>query len=295
MFATLGPVVAPIFICAGLGWAWARLGRPFDMAMVTALVTYIGAPCLVFSSLVGISVSPAALADMGLATLSAFAGFAVIGMLVLRAMRLSANTYLPPLVFGNTANMGLPLCLFAFGDVGLELGVVFFSLSAILMMTLGIWLVSGTASPAAALKTPLPYAVIAAAAFLAGDVAPPAWLFNTVDLLGDMTIPLMLVTLGVSLARMKVVRIGRTAAIALLRLGMGFALGVALAEAFGLAGAARGVFIIQCAMPVAVFNYLFANLYRRDPDEVASVIVISTLFSLATLPLLLWYVLAGSA
>jgi predicted permease len=237
--------------------------------VVTALVTYLGAPCLVFSSLVNISVTPATLADMGLATVSALAGFAVLGALSLRVLRLSPNTHLPPLVFGNTGNMGLPLCVFAFGDIGLELGVVFFSISIIVMMTLGIWLVSGTASPMPALKTTMPYAVAAAAAFLAGDTPPPAWLYNTVDLLGDLTIPLMLVTLGVSLARMKVVRIGRTTALALLRLGMGFVAGVGLAEWFGLAGAARGVFIIQCTMPVAVFTYLFAHLYRREPDEVA--------------------------
>lgn len=294
MFAALVPITAPIFICAGLGWAWARLDRPFDTAAVTALVTYLGAPCLVFSSLVGISVTPEALTDTGLATLSALAVFAIAGLLALRAMRLSPSTYLPPIVFGNTGNMGLPLCLFAFGNAGLEMAIVFFSISAIAMTTLGIWLVSGSASPLHALKTPLPYAVLAAMAFRAGDVTPPGWLYNTVDLLGDMTIPLMLVTLGVSLARMRVVRIGRSVSIAMLRLGMGFIAGVVLAEAFGLAGTARGVFIIQCTMPAAVFTYLFAHLYNREPEEIASVIVLSTLISFVTLPLLLWYVLDGS-
>ncbi len=203
--------------------------------------------------------------------------------------------YLPSLMFANTGNMGLPLCLFAFGQAGLELAVVYFSISVIIFMTFGVWLVSGSPSPAPALKTPLPYAVTVAAAFLLAETEPPRWVTNTTGLLGDMTIPLMLVTLGVSLARMQVVRLGRSVVLALLRLGLGLGVGLALAEAFALDGMARGVFIIQCAMPVAVFNYLFAHLYRRAPDEIAGAIVLSTLVSFVTLPFLLGYVVTLEA
>jgi predicted permease len=152
-----------------------------------------------------------------------------------------------------------------------------------------------TRSPRAALTTPLPYAVVAAALFLAFDARPPAWLVNTTELLGDMTIPLMLVALGVSLARLRVVRALRTAAVAVLRLLMGLGVGLALAALFGLEGVARGVFIIESTMPVAVFNYLFAHVYGREAEAVASAIVISTLISFATLPLLLGHVLRLSA
>ncbi len=291
MLDILLAVVGPIFITIGLGWGWTRSGRPFDTGMATTLVTYIGTPALVFSSLVKLTVTPDALAAMGLAALAAFAIFGIVGTVTLRLARLSIPTYLPLIAFPNTGNMGLPLSLFAFGEPGLQLAVVFFTVSIIIMMTLGLWLVSGSASPRPALTTPLPYAAIAAAAFLATETQPPGWLLNTTDLLGQMTIPLMLIALGVSLARMRIVRLGRAAAMASLRLGLGFAVGVGLGEAFGFDPVARGVLIIECAMPVAVFTYLFARLYDREPEEAASAIVLSTLISLVTLPFLMIMIL----
>lgn len=290
MFAVLLPVVAPIFISVGLGWSWARLGRPFDTRVVTRLVTYIATPSLVFSSLAKLSVTPEAVTGMGAAAVAAIVTFLVIGAIVLRLSRLSIPTYLPLVAFPNAGNMGLPLSLFAFGQEGLALAIVFFSVFAVVMMTLGLWLVSGSGSPRPALSTPLPYAVAAAGLFhLVGGA--PEWLLNTTGLLGGMTIPLMLVTLGVSLARMRITRLPRAAAIASMRLGIGFGVGVALASAFGLTGVARGVLIIECSMPVAVFTYLFAHLYDRAPNEAASAIVLSTLVSFATLPFLMAFVL----
>ena len=138
---------------------------------------------------------------------------------------------------------------------------------------------------------PVPRAGRAARIFRGAGAEVPAWLYNATDLLGGMTVPLMLLTLGVSLASMRVKTFRRASALAVLRLAMGVAVGVALAEFFAFEGVARGVLIIQCAMPPAVFNYLFAQTYRREPEDVAGVIVLSTLVSFATLPLLLSFVL----
>jgi len=103
----------------------------------------------------------------------------------------------------------------------------------------------------------------------------------------------MLITLGTSLAELRITTLGRSTALALLRLTMGFAVGVGVAHGLGLEGVARGVVIVECAMPAAVFNYLFAHSYNRRPAEVAGVVVISTALSFATLPALIWYVLPG--
>lgn len=292
MFEILLPIIAPIFACAGLGWLWIKLRRPFDLATVTTLVTYIGAPCLVFSSMVRLTVETTALAEMTLAAVLALVCFAAIGAVGLRLARLSQSRHLSPLVFANTGNMGMPLCLFAFGAPGLELAAVFFTVSMVAMHVLGVWLMSGESTPKSVLTMPLPYALAAAFAFRGAGIEPPAWLFNTTELLGDMTVPLMLVTLGAALARMRVVNLGRASALALARLAMGVAVGVVLAAALGLEGVVRGVFIIECAMPAAVFNYLFAQLYNRAPEETAGVILLSTLISFATLPLLLNFALA---
>lgn len=295
MFETLLPIIAPLFACAGLGWLWIKLGRPFDTASLTPLVTYVGAPCLVFSSMVRLSVGGAALGNMVLAAILALVCFAVIGAIGLRIWRLAPSRYLPPLMFSNTGNLGMPLCLFAFGAAGLELAAVYFTVSMVVMLVFGVWLMSGEATPKKVLATPLPYALAAAFAFRGAGVEPPAWLYNTTSLLGDMTIPLMLFTLGVTLAGMRVVNLGRSLALALSRLAMGLAVGMAVAALLGLEGVMRGVLIIECAMPAAVFNYLFAQLHDQAPDEVASVILLSTAISFATLPFLLHIALGPEA
>jgi predicted permease len=291
MFEVLLPIIAPILISVGLGWGWVKSGRSMDISAVNTMVTNLGAPCLVFSSLARLSVSPEALADMALATALAVAVFLAVGAVILSLARLSWPVYLPSLAFTNCGNMGLPLSLFAFGQMGLDLAAAYFAVSMVVMMVLGLWLVSGEPTPKKALTMPLPYAVAAALAFRAAEVEVPAWLYNSTDLLGGMTVPLMLLTLGVSLASMRVVAVRRALALATLRLAMGAAVGVAIAALFDFDGIARGVLIIQCAMPPAVFNYLFAQSYDRKPEETASVILISTMLSFLTLPLLLPFVL----
>jgi predicted permease len=122
---------------------------------------------------------------------------------------------------------------------------------------------------------------------LATDTVLPAWLGNTVQLLAGMAIPLMLVALGYALGSFTVKRLPVAATLAFARLGLGLAVGLGIVWLFGLEGTKRGVVLIESAMPVAVFNYLLAARYDRHPDEIAGAIVISTLASFATLPLLL--------
>lgn len=284
-------VIAPVFAGAGLGWIWVRLGRPFDAAMVSDLASNVGTPFLVFAALTKLDMAPAALAEMAAAALLGYALAGAAAALALAAARLSWRDYLPALVFGNAGNMGLPLCLFAYGDAGLALAVAYFAVTTMLQFTLGVGIAAGTMSPARVLRTPVLYAVAAALAFILADTKPPAWLANTAQLLGGLTIPLMLMALGVSLARLKVASVGRAAALSVLRLAGGAACGIAAAEIMGLAGAARGVLVIQAAMPVAVFNYLFALHYKRAAAEVAGMVLISTLLSFAGLPFLLLYLL----
>jgi hypothetical protein len=150
---------------------------------------------------------------------------------------------------------------------------------------------SGHLSLSMLARVPLLYALPPALAFMFTGAKPPAWLNATTELIGLMTIPLMLITLGVSLAKLAVASLPRSLGLSVLRLLLGFALGVGVAYLFRLEGAARGVLIVQSSMPVAVFNYLFAQRYRRAPEEVAGLVVISTAMSFLTLPMLLWFVL----
>jgi predicted permease len=215
----------------------------------------------------------------------------LLGWAVLRMAGLPAHSYLPALMFPNGGNVGLPLCFLAFGDVGLALGIAWFAVGAIGQFTIGINIAAGSFAIGKLVRQPLIYAVALAFVFVAFNSRPPAWLGRTTEILGNMLIPLMLLSLGVSLATLKVTRLGRAVALSVARLAGGFAIGLLVASAFGLTGAARGVLIIQSTMPVAIFNYLFALQYKREPADVAGMIVITTVASFATLPLLLLHVL----
>jgi len=284
-------IIAPVFLCTALGWGWVRAGRTYDRELITILITDIGAPCLVFSRLVAMEVELEAMSKMAMAAGLAVASFAVVSIAILRLARLPLNTFLCPLIFGNQGNMGLPVCLFAFGEEGLALAIAYFSVTATLQFTAGISIWSGRLSLRELARTPLIYAVALAVAVLSSGVTVPAWIWNTTEILGGFAIPLMLVTLGVSLAELQVARIGRSVALAFCRLGIGFGVGVALAALLELSGVARGVLVLQCSMPAAVFNYLFAQRYARAPEEVASIVVLSTLLAFAGLPLLLGFLL----
>ena len=291
MIADLFSIISPVLVCVGIGFFLARSGRRFDLEQLTTIVTNIGAPCLAFHTLANIHVDEEAFGTIVIAALSALAICAAVGYAILTWTGLPRRAYLPALVFPNSGNMGLPLCFLAFGDLGLGLAIAVFSVNSASHFTIGVAIASGQASLRALARVPILYAIPPAIVFMVTGETPPRWVNAVTDLLGGVTIPMMLIALGHSLARLRVRSVPRSVALATLRLVMGFAVGVCLAEIFGLEGAARGVLIIQSAMPAAVFNYLFALRYQTDPEGVAGVVVASTALSFATLPLLLWYVL----
>ena len=214
---------------------------------------------------------------------AAMAGF----WAVCRAADLPQRTWLAPLVFGNTGNLGLPLCLFAFGDAGLALGVVVFAVTAIGQFTVGIWIVSGGGRPSAALREPMVAATLLGALMLWQGWRLPPVAADALGLVGQMAIPLMLITLGVAVARLEPAEVGRTAWLSAAKTVGGAALGWGVAAAMGLDPTAAGVLILLMATPVAVSSYLLALKYEADAQAVAGLVVVSTTMSVATLPALL--------
>lgn len=291
IFNQLTAIILPVLICAGLGFTWARMRRPFDHDFVTRIVSLIGTPCLVAHSLISLHVERKQLGEMAGATALVFCLMFVLGIVVLRVLRLPNHSYLPAVVFSNSGNMGLPLALFAFHESGLALAVVYFAISASLQFSLGISIAAGTANFARLLRVPVLYAVIGSLIIIMTGVEPPSFVDNTLQILGGLTIPLMLMALGVSLADLKVNSLPRNLLLALVRLGGGFLASLLVAWSLHLEPAARGVLLIQASMPVAVFNFLFAKQYQREPADVAAMVVISTLLSFISLPLLIYMIL----
>ncbi len=284
-------VIAPVFVCAGIGFLWGRAGRPFDTRMVGTLALNIGMPCLAFSTLTSLKVSPEAFGTMAGAYGLALIGFLAVGLVVITELRLPAHTYLPVFTSSNTGNMGLPLCLFAFGPEGLALGIGIFVMSSLFSFTVGWSIYAGRFAADVFYNNPLIYAVIAALAFMIPGVEPPAWLANTTKLMGGLAIPLMIISLGVAIANMRAQGAVTIIGISVVKLLAGFGVGYGLSLALGLEGAARGVLIIECSMPVAVHNYMFAQRFGRNASDTASMILISTVIALALLPALMLVVL----
>ncbi|MDO6563593.1 AEC family transporter [Amphritea sp. 1_MG-2023] len=291
MFSVIFSILMPIFVCVGIGYGWSKSGKDFDTSLVTAIVTYFATPCLVFYALAKVELAPAYLWNMGLAALLAILLFTLIGGAVLAIFKLPQRAFLQALTWPNVGNIGLPLCMLAFDEEGLALAVAFFTVYVVVQMTLGVAFVSGSFSLKSLLKMPIIPATALASVFLLSDLTVPDWLFNTTKLIGDLTVPLMLFTLGVSLASLKIGRLKVAFGLSALRLTMGFGVGLAIVWTLGLSGPAAGVIILQCAMPAAVFCYLFAQLYDQRPEEVAGLVIVSTFMGFVSLPALLWYVL----
>jgi predicted permease len=291
LLAEIFSVIAPLVVLAGAGWVWAKRGKPYQVDQISLLVTNFGTPCLVIHSLLDAEVDRSMIGTMAFATLIALAVFMAINAAILRVMNLSVRDYVGGLTFPNAGNAGLSLSLFAYGQPGLALGIIFFAVTSLSNFTLGQSILAGRGNLGAVLRSPMIWAVLIGVAGNLLQIHPPLWIMRSLQVGGGIAIPLMLFTLGVSLATLQVSDLKRGLLLSALRLIAGIAAGFGLSELLGLDGAARGVFIIQCAMPVAVVNYIFAVRYNRDPQTMASLVVISTLLSFATLPALLALVL----
>lgn len=284
---TVLQITAPVFFLAGIGFGWVRLGYAYDTAFVTRLSMTLAVPALVFTALADSTLDVGLVGRMAVATICAYVAMSIAFFILCRVFGLELRTWLAPLVFGNTGNLGLPLCLLAFGETGLALGVVFFSTGALMQFTFGLWVVAGGGSPVKALREPMVAAALLGGLFLWRGWTLPEVAANALGLVGQMAIPLMLLTLGVAVARLQVAKLGLVAAMAGLKVGLAFAAGLVVASALALPDPARGVLILQLVTPVAVTSYLLAEKYGADGAAVAGLVVVSTLLSVVTLPAIL--------
>lgn len=291
LILTVLEIVAPVFILAAIGFTWVKFDFEYRIEFVTRLTMTISVPCLIFSALMGAEIGRDTLAVLlGASALCYLALFAVFGA-VLWVRGLDLRTFCVPLVFGNTGNLGLPLALFAFGPEGLSYAIVVFAVMAIMSFTLGIWVVAGGGNPIATLKEPIVAATILGTLFLWNGWETPEFLSNTTELIGQMAIPLMLISLGVALARLKLQSALRAGWLSVVKICASVAIAAVIGLWLGLNETAFAVFVLQISTPVAVTSYFLAAKYGADADEVASLVVVSTLISVLALPITLAFLI----
>ena len=282
---TVIAVTAPVFLLGALGALWVRvLAWEYPLPFVTRLAMTVAVPCLIFTALADAQMTPGALATLSVAAAVSYAAIAAVFIALTAALGLDRRTWLAPLVFGNTGNIGLPLALFAFGEAGLGYAVVVFAVMAVFAFTAGIWMVAGAARLGAVVRDPVVLASLAGVLFLWQGWSLPEWADNTLSLAGQMAIPLMLITLGVAVARLSPGRLGVAAALSAVKATVSAGVGLAVGLWLGLAPVALAVLVLQLLTPVAVTSYLLAEKYQADAGAVAGLVVVSTALSVALLP-----------
>ena len=290
VLAVLG-IVAPVVVLGGIGFLWVKAGFEYRMEFITRLCMTLSVPALIFTALMKTRIDPTALRDLTLAAMAAYGVLSLVFWGVVSALRLERRTYLSPLIFGNTGNVGLPLAFFAFGQTGLDFAVVVFAVMAVWSFTFGLWIVAGGGSPWRVLKEPLVGATLLGALFLWQGWQTPEWLTRSLDLVGQIAIPLMLITLGVAVARLSAAHLGRAVWLSLLRAAVCIAVAVGVGRALGLPPVALAVLVLQVSTPVAVTSYMLAEKYGADSNAVAGLVIASTLLSVLTLPLTLAFLI----
>lgn len=288
---TVLEIVSPVFLLAMIGFVWVKTGHDYRIEFVTKLAMTLSVPALVFTALVKTKIDPAALATLSIATITAYGVITVVMFAAVKLMRLEVRTYLNPLIFGNVGNLGLPLALFAFGDEGLSYAIIIFAIMAIWSFTFGVYITAGGGSLGKVVKEPLVGATLLGALFLWQGWTLPTFAMNTLSLLGQIAIPVMLITLGVAVARLQPRSLGRAAILSVFKAILCTGVALIAGNFFGLASVPYAVLILQITTPVAVTSYLLSVKYGANSDEVAGLVVASTLLSVLYLPVLLAFVL----
>jgi len=291
VIAEVAAILAPVFVMAGIGYAWRLSGAPFDMPFVTRIIMYVAGPCLVFASLSQLTLPLREFWSMVGAMIVVTLGVAAVSAVLIKILGLPQRSFLPALTLGNTGNLGLPLCLFAFGQEGLGLAVAVYVTNSLLQFTFVPLLHTRVSVVRTLLSTPMLYGAVAGLAVVVGEIRVPVWLATTLSAIGDLLIPLMLMALGNTIGGLKAHNLPRALGLGTARIAISFVVASAVSFALGLRGVAQGVLVLQGAMPAAVFSYLFAARYERDADDIAGIVLVSTLLGALVLPFLVSYAL----
>ena len=285
-------VIFPVFFVIGVGYYLGKKNPKFDTNFITIFAGNIGTPAMIFYTVTTTGISLSIFTQYFIYALIMIGGFAVIGLIFLFLLKKDLSMELPPLILPNTGNMGIPICLFAYGSQGLGVASAIASVIILFHFTLGIFLAKKKFSLDIVIKSPPVYAIIISVIFLYFQIETPLFLENTTFLLTYATIFLVLMSLGIALTKFRF-SLKDSVILSLCRVILGPLIAFIIIYNFDLSGFAAGVLLIQSAMPSAILNYLVGSLYspKKVVDSIASTIVVSTLMSFITIPIVVFFAL----
>lgn len=285
-------VIFPVFFVIGVGYYLGKKNPKFDTNFITVFAGNIGTPAMIFYTVTTTGITLNIFIHYFVYALLMIGGFALIGLILLFLLRKDLSMELPPLILPNTGNMGIPICLFAYGTEGLGIASAVASVIILFHFTLGIFLAKKKFSLDVVIKSPPVYAIIISVIFLFFQIQTPLFLENTTFLLTYATIFLVLMSLGIALTKLKF-SLKDSILLSLCRVILGPIIAFIIIYYFNLSGFAAGVLLIQSAMPSAILNYLVGSMYspKKIVDSIASTIVVSTIISFFTIPIVVFFAL----
>jgi hypothetical protein len=277
-------IILPVFSIIALGWLYARRAKP-DMGWVNRISMNVLAPALIFSALASKDFDVAANRLLILGSVGVVLGSGLIAWPVAKMLHQDHRTFVPPMMFNNCGNMGLPLAVLAFGPSGFSAMVAVFTISNLLHFTVGAWMIDHHARFGNLLRNPLVWSTVVGFAFALTHPPLPEWASTTFRIVGDALIPMMLLSLGVRLMDVQWSdwRIGVIGGLVCPLTGI--AMAALLSPVLGLDEAQRGLLILFGCLPPAVLNFMVAEQYRQEPGKVASIVLIGNMMSAAFVPL----------
>ena len=285
----LSPVI-PVFLLIAAGFLFAHW-KKISLASVAEIVVYLGTPSLVFSSLASKPLFAGDLAELSAGILLIFLTVGLLIRLYFFLFAFSSRGFALPTLFMNAGNMGIPLALFAFGQEGMQRATLLFVIITFLQYSLGIYILNGRGNWTEIFRLPLIYAAITGLFVNLAQIKIPELLLQPVILLGQATIPIMLISLGYRLHEVESLQLGHALGGALLRIFGGFAAANIAVNLIGAEGVNRQVLLLYGALPAAVVNFILTEKYRQDPGLAASIVVLSTFVSVFTIPLVFLLIL----
>ena len=283
-------ILFPIFGIVAAGYFYGRRHKP-EMAVANRLNMDVFVPALVFAAMAGKSFDLAAFAPLALGALLVLAVCGLLAWPVARLCGIPAKTLVPPMLFNNSGNIGLPLAVLAWGESALPAAVIMFMVENTLHFSFGARLLDSNTRLLTLWRVPVVAAAIAgiAVAILKIPVWVPALI--AIKMLGDVSVPLLLFSLGVRMTDVSFGEWKLALGSALLRPLAGMAVASAVIALLGLAGRDAAMLFVFGALPPAVLNFLFAERYKQEPQRVASIVLVGNLATLLFLPLALAWVL----
>jgi len=286
-------VLFPVFLVIGIGYWYGKKDPKFDTKFITTLAGNIGLPCIIFYSLTTSNVDLSVFLRFFYYIFLYVGLFAILGILVLKILNKDIYRLLPPLILPNTGNMGIPICLFAYGKMGFAIAAAITSVIVIFHFSLNILLASRKFSFKPLINCVSIYALIISLFFVYFKIPIPSFIENATFLISYSTIFLVLMSLGIALSNLKIFSFKESLIFSFTRIIIGPLIGFVFVKFFNLSGIEAGVMFIQTSMPSAVLTYLIAEMYspKKIVDNIASVVVLSTFLSFVTIPIVVFLAL----